>query len=46
MDIAVEPESVHRMYGTRAGQVSFADNCLGTDNPYVGRDHHSDAFTI
>jgi hypothetical protein len=126
MDITVEPDFVHRMYGTHPGEVSFANNCLlarrlvergvrfvqlfhwgwdshgvdrsealnkgflercrevdqpmtalvldlkqrglldetlvvwggefgrtpmlenraGTDNPYVGRDHHSDAFTI
>jgi hypothetical protein len=28
MDIAKEPESVHRMYGTEPGKVSFANNCL------------------
>jgi len=28
MDIAGEPESIHRMYGTKPGQTSFANNCL------------------
>ncbi len=28
MDIASEPQSVHEMYGTAPGQVSFANNCL------------------
>ncbi|HEY2933981.1 MAG TPA: DUF1501 domain-containing protein [Acidobacteriota bacterium] len=27
-DISKEPESVHRMYGTEPGKVSFANNCL------------------
>ncbi len=28
MDIAKEPESVQRMYGTEPGKVAFANNCL------------------
>jgi uncharacterized protein DUF1501 len=28
MDIAKEPEAVHKMYGTQPGKVSFANNCL------------------
>jgi hypothetical protein len=28
MDISKEPESVHKMYGTQPGQISFANNCL------------------
>ncbi len=28
MDIASEPEAVHRMYGTEPGKTSFANNCL------------------
>ena len=28
MDISKEPESIHRMYGTEPGKVSFANNCL------------------
>ena len=28
MDIAQEPPSVHEMYGTQPGEVSFANNCL------------------
>lgn len=28
MDIGREPESIHRMYGTRPGRTSFANNCL------------------
>jgi hypothetical protein len=27
-DISKEPASIHEMYGTQAGQVSFANNCL------------------
>ncbi|MBB74267.1 MAG: sulfatase [Planctomycetaceae bacterium] len=28
MDISREPKHIHAMYGTRPGQVSFANNCL------------------
>ena len=28
MDISREPESIHKMYGTAPGKVSFANNCL------------------
>jgi hypothetical protein len=28
IDISSEPESVHEMYGTKTGKVSFANNCL------------------
>jgi hypothetical protein len=28
MDISKEPESIHRLYGTEPGKVSFANNCL------------------
>lgn len=28
MDISVEPEYIHEMYGTKPGKVSFANNCL------------------
>src|SRR3984957_4238100 len=28
MDIASEPKSIHEMYGTEPGKVSFANNCL------------------
>lgn len=28
MDLASEPESVHRLYGSKPGQGSFANNCL------------------
>jgi Protein of unknown function (DUF1501) len=28
MDIAGEPQSIHEMYGTRPGEISFANNCL------------------
>jgi hypothetical protein len=28
MDISREPTSIHQMYGTEPGQVSFANNCL------------------
>jgi hypothetical protein len=28
MDISREPESVHKLYGTEPGRVSFANNCL------------------
>src|SRR5690348_9913086 len=28
MDIASEPESIHKMYGTEPGKKSFANNCL------------------
>ena len=28
MDISREPEWVHRMYGTKPGEVSYANNCL------------------
>ncbi|REK09453.1 MAG: DUF1501 domain-containing protein [Planctomycetota bacterium] len=28
MDISVEPESIHEMYGTKPGATSFANNCL------------------
>jgi hypothetical protein len=27
-DISMEPASIHEMYGTKPGQVSFANNCL------------------
>ena len=27
-DISSEPESIHAMYGTEPGKVSFANNCL------------------
>ncbi|MEW5974982.1 MAG: DUF1501 domain-containing protein [Acidobacteriota bacterium] len=28
MDISQEPESIHRLYGTEPGKISFANNCL------------------
>ncbi len=28
MDISMEPESIHRLYGTEPGRASFANNCL------------------
>jgi hypothetical protein len=28
MDIAIEPRSIHEMYGTRPGERAFANNCL------------------
>lgn len=28
MDIASEPESIHKLYGTTPGQASYANNCL------------------
>ncbi|MCA9155847.1 MAG: DUF1501 domain-containing protein, partial [Planctomycetales bacterium] len=28
MDISQEPQSIHDMYGTKPGEVSFANNCL------------------
>jgi hypothetical protein len=28
MDIASEPKSIHEMYGTEPGKISFANNCL------------------
>ena len=28
MDIASEPPSIHKLYGTKPGQTSFANNCL------------------
>ncbi|MEM6885051.1 MAG: DUF1501 domain-containing protein [Verrucomicrobiota bacterium] len=28
MDISDEPESIHQLYGTQPGKVSFANNCL------------------
>lgn len=28
MDISTEPDSIHEMYGTEPGKVSFANNCL------------------
>ncbi len=28
MDISKEPESIHKLYGTEPGKVSFANNCL------------------
>jgi len=56
MDIAQEPRHVHEMYGTKPGQLSFANNCLLARRlvergvRYVqlfdqGWDHHGSVFT-
>ena len=56
MDISQEPSSVHAMYGTEPGKVSFANNCLlarrlverGTRFVQLfdqGWDHHGSVFS-
>lgn len=56
MDISQEPASVHAMYGTQPGKVSFANNCLlarrlverGTRFVQLfdqGWDHHGSVFS-
>ncbi len=56
MDISQEPSSVHAMYGTQPGKVSFANNCLlarrlverGTRFVQLfdqGWDHHGSVFS-
>ena len=34
------------VWGGEFGRTPMLENRTGTDNPYVGRDHHSDAFTM
>ena len=55
MDISREPKHIHAMYGTRPGQISFANNCLLARRLvergvrfvqlcYQGWDHHGSVF--
>jgi hypothetical protein len=34
------------IWGGEFGRTPMLENRAGTDNPYIGRDHHSDAFTM
>lgn len=34
------------IWGGEFGRTPMLENRAGKDNPYVGRDHHSDAFTV
>jgi len=34
------------VWGGEFGRTPMLENRTGLDNPYVGRDHHSDAFTV